>query len=101
MSVSVRCPGCQVACTVPAELLGRTGRCNKCARRIRLATPVAELLDDLEPATAAPTPAPVEDLPPLADLMPVEEPLFESFDPNAEPAAVKPAPQEPPAPTPQ
>jgi hypothetical protein len=37
-------------------LLGRTGRCNTCGRRIRLATPTAELID------------PPPELPPLDDL---------------------------------
>jgi hypothetical protein len=57
MSVSVCCPGCQVACEVPPELLGRTGRCNECGRRLRLATPTAELLD-----------SPQEELAPLDEL---------------------------------
>ncbi len=77
MSVSVCCPRCQVACHVPPELLGRTGRCNKCAQRIRLATPTAVLLDEPAPAGASQP----DELPPLGELQPIGE------LPSIEPAA--------------
>ena len=81
MSVSVRCPECEVTCEVPPELLGRTGRCNQCGRRIRLATPLAELIDESSTATAAHLPpvelAPLDglgELEPLGDLSPLDAP---------------------------
>ena len=89
MSVSgVLVSRCQVVCVVPPELLGRTGRCNKCSRRIRLTSPVAELLD--EPMELPPVEAELAfdtlpaELEPIADL-----PALES----ASPAARKPAPE--------
>ena len=65
MSASVRCPGCSATCEVPSEVLGRTGRCNTCGRRIRLASPTAELLDP--PADLAP----LDELGELGELEPV------------------------------
>ncbi len=84
MSVSVRCPGCQVASAVAPELLGRTGRCNQCGLRIRLATPTAELLG-AEPAAQL---APLDDLgelEPIGDLT-APEPRRPRAKPVARPA---------------
>src|SRR6266545_4421655 len=76
MSASVCCPRCQVTSVVPPELLGRTGRCNKCGRRIRLASPVAELLDETDTGAASTTAgtgelAPLDALP--SDIEPIED----------------------------
>lgn len=81
MTVSVRCPGCEIACAVPPELLGRTGRCNQCGRRIRLAAPTAELLGEAETPTAAYLPT-----------------VEESDEPVSLDTAPAPAPDDPPRP---
>jgi hypothetical protein len=60
---------------LPAEFLGRTGRCNKCGVRIRLAAPVAELLDPPAPAPTVPEAAPAEEPVPMAEAVAEPEPL--------------------------
>lgn len=63
---SVGCPGCGATCEVPPELLGRTGRCNTCGQRIRLATPMAELVD---PQPELPQLDDLGELEPVGDLL--------------------------------
>src|SRR5262245_29350153 len=102
MSVPVCCPGCQVACEVPPELLGRTGRCNECGRRIRLATPTAELLDspqdELAPLDDLGELEPVGDLAPLDAAAPAPLAAVATVIPAPEPAALQPTTERSPRP---
>lgn len=92
MAASVRCPGCGATCEVPAELLGRTGRCNTCGQRIRLATPTAELLD---PSPDLPQLDDLGELEPVGDLLTAEPAKSATKRPLA-PVVVPPADEAPP-----
>lgn len=82
MSAVVSCPRCGVSCAVPPEHLGRTGRCQKCGLRIRLATPVAEALEPI-----AHPPAPVPEAQPVLEAEPVPDPPPPVLQPVLKPVA--------------
>src|SRR5687767_1378533 len=84
MPVSVKCPSCHASSAVPPEALGRTGRCNKCGARIRLATPVAERLDAPPPAAPADDPVPMAEAVPEA--LPIPQAVLQPVPLSAKPA---------------